>query len=565
MKKFFSARTTAMILAAAMVAAQASMSFAAVSSEGAVDIKKQVEEAISFPLKMQKSTGMGLVLGGPIEVTPKDEYYEVKLPSVSYAVEGMNADFGTLVMNITPSGDEYKATLAIPETINVYDAAKAPVAIIKIGEQKFNSIWLPKYRSFTKIDAEYKDISIQSPKAGEKVAINVGGVKSTLELAPDGNDIWSGPANFELTNLHMTAGDKGEIDFAIDSMKGSASYSKLNMQTRKDMEEKAEQALAGITKDQKPDPVQMQAMLNSIVSSLQNYLDGMGSAFKLSGVHVKVRPGDEKGPDGKPGKPVDVNLSSMSWEFKMNGMQQEKGSISLQFGMDGLNVSNMDAGTASIVPTASNVEVHLDNLPIQELSKGLSGLFSTIVNSAVASQSVTDAAQKTALQGQIQAQVGAAMLSIPAQLATAGSKLSIVNTYAKAPDVGSTLDGSFTANAASPVMAQGSVTLLITGLDELILKLQTLGQSATPDPKLLGWAQGLGMLQMMGQLGKAPDGRTQRTYKLEIGADGKIMLNGADFSNAMPGMGMGVPQVGQPGPEGGVPRAPEDMEQDKTP
>ncbi|MEZ0224662.1 MAG: hypothetical protein ACAH83_08925 [Alphaproteobacteria bacterium] len=565
MKQFFSAKTAAMILAAGMLAAQASMSFAAVSSEGAVDIKKQVEEAISFPLKMQKSTGMGLVLGGPIEVTPKDDYYEVKLPAVSYAMESVKADFGTLIMNVTPSGDEYKTTMAIPETINIYDAAKAPIATIKIGAQQFNGIWLPKFRAFTRIDAEYKDISILSPKAGDKVAISLGSIKSTLELSPDGNDVWSGQQNFEFANLHMTAGDKGEFDFTIDSMKGGQTYSKLNLQTRKDVEDKTEQALAGIVKDQKPDPVQMQAMLSSVISSLQNYLDGVGSAFKMSGAHMRINPGDAKGADGKPEKPVDVNLSSASWEFKMNGMQAEKGNLSLQFGMEGLSVSNMDPGTASILPTASNVEVHLDNLPIQEMSKGLSGLFSQLVSSAVASQSVTDAAQKTALQGQVQAQVGAAMLSIPAQLATAGSKLSIVNTYAKAPDVGSTLDGSFTANAASPVMAQGSVTLLITGLDELILKLQAMGQGASPDPKLLGWAQGLGMLQMMGQLGKASDGRTQRTYKLEVAADGKVLLNGADFSNAMQGMGMGAPQVGQPTPEGGTPKAPEDMEQEKTP
>lgn len=552
-----------MMLAAAMLAAQASMSFAAVSSEGAVDIKKQVEEAISFPLDMQKSTGMGLVLGGPIEVTPKDDYYEVKLPSVSYAVEGMKADFGTLVMNVTPSGDEYKTTMAMPESISVYDASKTPLATIKIGSQQFNGIWLPKYRSFTKIDAEYKDLTILSPKAGEKVAINIGSIKSTLELAPDGADIWSGPANFELTNLHMTGGDKAEFDLVVDNMKGSATYSKLNMQTRKDVEDKTQQALSGIKKDQKPDPVQMQAMLGSIVSSLQNYLDGMGSSFKMTGIHMKINPGDIKGADGKTEKPIEANLTSVAWDFKMNGMQQEKGNLSFQFGMEGLSVSNMDAGTASIVPTASNVEVHLDNLPLQELSKGLSGLFTTVVNSAVASQGVTDAAQKTALQGQIQAQVGMAMMSIPQQLATAGSKLSIVNTYAKAPDVGSTLDGSFTANAASPVIAQGSITLLITGLDELILKLQGMGQGANPDPKLLGWAQGLGMLQMMGQLGKAPDGRTQRTYKLEVAADGKVMLNGADFSNAMQGMGLGAPQPGQPGPDGAAPKAPEDMPENK--
>ena len=106
-------------------------------------------------------------------------------------------------------------------------------------------------------------------------------------------------------------------------------------------------------------------------------------------------------------------------------------------------------------------------------------------------------------------------------------------------------------------MAQGSITLLITGLDELIVKLQGLAQSATGDPKLMSMAQGLGMLQMMGDASKAADGRSQRTYKLDVSPEGKVMLNGKDFGGAMGAMGMGgmgAPGATEPTPQGTPPQ-----------
>ncbi len=551
MKKLFPAKAAAMVCAAALFAATAHYSYAAVSDDGAGDVKKQVEAAIAMPLDMQKTTGMGLAIGGPVEVKPNGDYYEVTLPSVTYQLQGMKAEFGTITMNVTPAGDQYKMTMALPPSIMVYDATHTPVAEVKFGSQQFSSVWLPKYHSFTNIDADYKDISITTAKAGDKVSISLGDFKTLLDLKNESGDIWSGPATFEMTGLHLAGGSKGEFDMTVDSIKGDASYTKLNMQVRKDVEEKTAATIhQNVAKDPaaKPDPAQMQSMFTSIVDSLQSYIDGMGSQFKISGIAIKVNPGAPKDANATAEKPLDIRLGSISWGFDLAGLQQEKGNISLKFGMDGLNVANMDPGTASIVPTASNLEVHLDNLPFQDLSKGLSGLFSQIVSSAVATQNVTDPAQKTALQNQTQAQVAAAMASIPATLQTAGSKLSIVNTFAKAPDVGTTLDGSFTASAASPVMAQGSITLLITGLDELVVKLQSLAQGADADPKLMGWAQGLGMVQLMGQLTKAPDGRSQRTYKLEVSPEGKIMLNGADFSNSVGAMGLHAP--------GGAPATP---------
>src|SRR5262249_33784294 len=163
--------------------------------------------------------------------------------------------------------------------------------------------------------------------------------------------VWSGPATFEVNGLHLKGGDNAEFDMSIDSVKGDASYSKLNMQVRKDVEDKTDLALQkSMPKDPKPDPAQMQSMMTSVVNSLQNYIDGMGSNFKISGIAIKVMPGMAPG-QATPPKPIDIRLGSVSWGFDLAGLQQDKGNVSLKFGMDGLNVSDMDPGTASIVPT----------------------------------------------------------------------------------------------------------------------------------------------------------------------------------------------------------------------
>jgi hypothetical protein len=218
-------------------------------------------------------------------------------------------------------------------------------------------------------------------------------------------------------------------------------------------------------------------------------------------------------------------------------MLQEKGAMALQIGMEGLSVQNLDPLMAGLVPNASNVDIRLENLPMQELTKAFSGLMPQLFESAVAAQSAMDPAQKSALEQQVQSKVVLAMASIPQQLATAGTKITIQNTYTKSQDIASTLEGLFTANAASPIIVQGTMTLLVSGLDELILKMQTMAQQPDADPHMIGWSQGLGVMQMMGQLGKGPDGRSQRSYKIEITADGRALLNGNDMAGAAALMG----------------------------
>jgi hypothetical protein len=125
-------------------------------------------------------------------------------------------------------------------------------------------------------------------------------------------------------------------------------------------------------------------------------------------------------------------------------------------------------------------------------------------------------------------QVMAAAMAVPQMLSSAGSRLLIKNTYVNAPVMQSKLDGSFSANEAARYIAIGDMTLVLTGLDELIMQLQS------SNDRMAKQALGsLSVLQMMGEQGTGTGGKSARTYKLEVTGEGKVTLNGNDVGGMM--------------------------------
>lgn len=540
MNKLITATAAGLMLGAAMLIAQAK-SFAEVSEAGAAEVKRHVEEALAYPLELQRVHGTGLMMDGAVEVAPKGDYYEVRVPKLSYLADaGMRADLGTLVINVTPGASgEYRTSVAVAPTITVYEGTSTKViAEATVGSQEFSGIWWPQYRTFTQVSARYGDLKLSSRGEAENFTVNVKEIRTGMELTRNSGDVWSGPARVELHGITAGSKDKGEIRLSVDSIAAQNSFDKMDLKLRREIEDKTRQIVRDASQNKQADPQQAKAAIAAMMASMQNYVDGMGSTFKISNVAVDLEPGaGETQPDGKPVKPRHVRIATINSAFSAGGMLQEKGGMSLQIGMEGLNVENLDEVAQAIVPNASNIELRLEGLPMQELSKAFAGLMPQMFESAVAAQTAMDPAQKEALEKQTQAKIMLTMAAIPQQLATAGATLKILNTFTKAPDIASTLEGSFVANAASPLVAQGSMTLQISGLDELILKLQTMAQQPNADPRLIGWSQGLGVMQLMGQLGKGPDGRSQRSYKLELTPEGRTLLNGQDMAAAAAMMG----------------------------
>ncbi|MEZ0261857.1 MAG: hypothetical protein ACAH80_12670 [Alphaproteobacteria bacterium] len=537
MRNFFSAKTVSIMTAALLFATTAQGAWAAtISDSGAADLKKQVEQEMAFTVNMAKVTGTGVSMTGDIAVVPKGDYYEVRLPGLAYGHGFAKVNIGTLVMNVSP-GDagQYEMSIAVPSPLVVVDAGGKPLVEVTLGKQRLSGTWWPKYSSFTRVDCEYSDVGLRTLADTDNLTGTIGSLKSTMNLTQNADQSWSGPTEFLISNFKLAGGDKAKLDLTIDKIGAKASVDNMNLQAKKDLQEKVEKLLSDSLANQQPNPEQSRSLINNLLASLESYMDGMGSHVGISNLALTMTPdpATPPGPDGKKEEPLVVKVGSMESGFDVKGMKQPKGNLALKISFAGLSFSDVGLDVPGVIPTETNLEINLENLPMKELGSAFGTVISQGVQAASSAASSADPTEKQALDQQAKAQIMMAAASIPMQLATAGSTISVRNTYAKAPDITSTLDGSFAANPASPVMASGAITLLLVGIDELLQKVQGMAQAPGANPSMMMWVQAVATLQKQGELGKADDGRSQRSYKIVVGQDGKIMLNGQDLFSSM--------------------------------
>ena len=119
-------------------------------------------------------------------------------------------------------------------------------------------------------------------------------------------------------------------------------------------------------------------------------------------------------------------------------------------------------------------------------------------------------------------------------MAEGGSKLRIDSLQIDTPATAATLKGEarFHPQAAFGVVA--GFDMVMRGLDAAMKQMQP-APGGKVDEETQSTLAMLSMVQVMGAPGKDASGRDIRTYKLELGADGRINLNGADMSALLGG------------------------------
>lgn len=567
-------KVSSAVLALALMAQTVTAHAAGTSDQGAADLKKQVESALTKPAAppapgtaaVASPFDEGLTVTGAVEVTPKGSYYEVKLPGAAYmGPQGLKFDLGTITMNVTPGDSgEYTSALSLPTTTKVFDASNQPIADVTLGTQHFTGTWWPALDAFTKIDADYQNVQIKSATPNE-FDVSVADMRSTLDLTKNADDTWSGPNKFSASDIKLNFTPHGGGNLAIGSITTSAVSDKMNLKARKDLQDKLlaqmqAQAAPGQTPEQKS------AAMSGMMQNVQGFIDSVSSSFEADAIHIHAngeatpaqaaQPGIPARP-ATPATPFDATLAKLSSGFDLKGLQQEKGSTSLKMHAEGLTVAGVDAVTAGLIPTETNFEIYFDGLPMKALGQQFADVFSDAIMNAAQANAVPGAGAASAqLQSQhkLQMEVMGLMATLPQALAAAGSSVSIRDTHTNAPDLQSTLDGQIHASATSPLHAEGNMTLTLTGVDELILKLQALSQQANANPKYAGYATMLSMVQMQAQGEKGADGKSLRKFKFELTPQGQALLNGQPVGGhmapaAMP-PGMTAPAPGATPPAG---------------
>ncbi|HEX2751589.1 MAG TPA: hypothetical protein VHP34_00480 [Alphaproteobacteria bacterium] len=530
MSKFLIAALAFMLLAVQPAAVKAAPP---VDDAGAAEIKKIVEKAVSFHQLIAEKTGEGFMMGGDVSVKPMGSYYEVRLPDTKAKALGIgDLNIGTLVMNVSygKRDNEYLVSMALPSPM-VFTGADGMKSDIRIGKQRFAGAWETELMTFTRIDSEYGDM-VMTTTGDSPFALTMEKMTFLLNLSRNDDGTWTGPNDITFNNTKLIVPQtvaSGEMSITIGSLAANSKYEEINLKRALELQQKVQEAVSAV---ENPYDADISEITSDILNSQETFFNGMFSKGELKNLEVVVNPPPRASlteDEAKAASRKTFKIDSMSSAVNIEGVKTNRGNFSFIVGARGIN---LDLGKKSevmqYVPSDLNFEVYLDSLPMTDLKKTFAGVLQSLFETVSDAEQVAADGKRPPPKQFQKSQVMAAAMAVPQMLSSAGSRLLIKNTYVNAPVMQSKLDGAFSANEAARYIAIGDMTLVLTGLDELILKLQS--STDRMAKQALG---SLSILQMMGEQGTGTGGKSARTYKLEVTGEGKITLNGNDVGGMM--------------------------------
>lgn len=530
MPKFLIAALAFMLLAVQPAAVKAAPP---VDDAGAVEIKKIVEKAVSFHKLVAEKTGEGFMMDGDIAVKPMGSYYEVRLPNTKAKALGIGElDIGTIVMNVTygKRDNEYLVSMALPSPM-IFTGADGTKSDLRIGKQRFAGAWETELMTFTRIDSEYGNL-VMTTTGEDPFALTMENMAFLLNLSRNDDGTWTGPNDITLTNTKLIVpqtAENGEFTVNIGTLASNTKYDEVNLKRTLELQQKIQEAISAVDN---PYDADISGVTSEILNSQESFFNGMFSKGELKNMEINVNPPPRAAmteDEAKVASKKTFKVDSISSAVNIEGVKTNRGNFSFVVGARGIQ---LDLGKPSeatqYVPSDLNFEIYLDSLPMTDLKKTFAGAVQSLFETVSDAEEVADDGKRPPPKQFQKSQVMAAAMAVPQMLSAAGSRLLIKNSYVNAPVLQSTLDGSFSANEAARYIAIGNMTLVLTGLDELILKLQSSNDRMAQ--KALG---SLSVLQMVGEQGTGTGGKSARTYKLEVTGEGKVTLNGNDVGGMM--------------------------------
>lgn len=541
-----------LLLTAAWTPARADLP--AVDADGAKSLAAAIKDGLArwFPPPADEdededAEGSQVVVdwqGEPV-VTPAGDHYAVALPRLTVEnAEGTRLDVGTVLLTVTPrDGGTYTVTATLPDRIPVREvdedgAVTRESAAFTIGRQEFSGLWSPSLQTMTTVDASYGDLALTAAKG--KGVITIGSATMMQELKPDGDAAgngtagngtdgsesarqpprWSGPGAFTLSKL-SARDETGRELAAIDGLSVDTQTDHIDLSRLAALNALTAAARA---KGETPSLTDMLGMLRGLTA-------GGSGRLRLSGLSFH---------DPKPGG-YDVTLGQISMRFGVEGLDRDLATLTMAYDTRAIVIKPSPEPQA-FIPRDASLQFTFDKLPTDALWQALSRM----AKASDARDAGGDGLPAKP-DDAVMAQVGQTVL---AALAQSGTELRIDTLTLDTPSVAGKATGSAHYAPTSPFGAAGGALIHLRGLDAAAKALKPEpGQKPDKDTQ-----QALGvvaMLQAMGQAGKDDAGNEERTYKIDVTADGQLLLNGADMS-ALLGAAAGPEPEPHPKPKKGA-------------
>ena len=415
--------------------------------------------------------------GRPL-VTPASDHFDVDLPSLTInGDDGSSLQAGVIKLVLTPQADgSWQVGATFPGRIAVLTPDGKPDGDVTIGTQHFTGHWLPALNTFVNLDAGLGSVRAVSQKDPTRLELTSLGVHTDLSEQPPGR--WSGPGTLTLSGLTMV--DEHGVEVArIGNIALDATVAGLDL---------ARLVKAGASVDAARHPELLRDLLAGITAKLTVGDTTMTAATDHSSFTVK----------------------EVAVHGGLEGLDGEQSSIAVGYRHAGLALPQSPE-SQRFVPEKAEMDFAVTSLPN-------AGLWAAVEALLKPTPGKTDQ--------QLGEQFSQAVMTA---LTNAGSQLTIKALSLDTPAAAATLKGNATFDGKAAFSVVASINTVLRGLDGLIKDMQP-APGAKPDPEAQKTLATATLVQALGAPGTDESGRDTRTYKLELGPDGKITLNGADMS-----------------------------------
>ena len=437
--------------------------------------------------------------GGEITVNEIGGAYHVIIPNVTldpgqaFEAQSMGIfSLGDVSIIAKPLADDrYHVDVTIPNRMSFREPGGDVAALITIGKQRFEGVWVPAFETFIEADAAYQDIWLTVPGSQPMMTLAALTMRVAMEEIAPGS--WSGPSVSKFSQLRFEVPESGErfsigefeVRAYVDAMR-LGDWSRFIREITGTIEQLQAQAGAA-----QLDPMALLALL----TDMPRLFSGVWSDMTISNLTAQDADGARV-----------FNMDRMAMYFGVNGVDQDRAGAQFRYEHSGLDVAALEGVTKRVVPSDVMIEIEAVDLPTQALWEGI---IEVIKSSAemppgliqmMLLQRVTDA------------------------------------VFAASSGLNITCTGGIKADGESIHGVTGQFDATVRGLDTMIAEMS----NAPEDENAMQIAGALSMMQALGATELDQDGVSVRRYLLTIGADGQVLLNGNDLQ-AMLGPMMGQP------------------------